>query len=174
MSRNCKYICAFPGINLHGDELYFFHTQMWFPALVRDYWRFESDFRCFLRSYHRIKSIVEEIESIMGARAERSSLSWVCIPQKSLAIARDFWNTNSFGWTPFRPGTHDGLSIWFISKFCPSNFEYHALWYKMGGPFLSVLPGCYLLSWNVVWYMECNLNLEPNRPPCKNMSNILT
>ena len=51
------------------------------------------------------EKIVEEIESIMDARVERSSPSWVCIPQKSLAIARDFWNTNSRGWTPLRTAT---------------------------------------------------------------------
>ena len=52
------------------------------------------------------KNIVKEIESMMGACVERSSLEWVCIPQKSLAIACDFWNTNSFEWTPFRTGAH--------------------------------------------------------------------
>ena len=55
--------------------------------------------------------IVEEIKSIMGARAERSSPSWVCIPQKLLAITRDFWNANPFGWTPFHTGARDGFSI---------------------------------------------------------------
>ena len=52
------------------------------------------------------KYIVEEIELIMGIRAEPS---WVCIPQKSLAIAHDFWNENSLGWTLFRTG--DGFFI---------------------------------------------------------------
>ena len=47
------------------------------------------------------KIIVEEIESIMSVRTEQSSPSWVCIPQKSLPTARDFWNTNSGGWTLF-------------------------------------------------------------------------
>ena len=47
----------------------------------------------------------------MGARAERSLPSWVCIPHKSLAIARNFWNTNSLGWTPFYMGAHDGLMM---------------------------------------------------------------
>ena len=42
-----------------------------------------------------LKKIVEEIKSIIGARAVRSSPSWVCIPQQSLAIACDFWKTNS-------------------------------------------------------------------------------
>ena len=37
------------------------------------------------------------------------------IPQKSLAIARDFWNTNSLGWTPFHRGAHDGFSISIIT-----------------------------------------------------------
>ena len=36
------------------------------------------------------KNNVEELESIMGSRAEWSSPSWVCIPQKSRAIARNF------------------------------------------------------------------------------------
>ena len=51
------------------------------------------------------KNIVEEIDSIPGSRAERGSPSWVCISQKSLAITRDLWNTNSLGWTPFRTKT---------------------------------------------------------------------
>ena len=59
----------------------------------------------------RKKNIVEEIESIRGAHAEGSSPSWVCIPQKSLAIARDFWNTNSLGWTSFRTGARDGFFL---------------------------------------------------------------
>ena len=29
---------------------------------------------------------------------------WVCIPQESLTIACDFWNTNSLRWTPFHTG----------------------------------------------------------------------
>ena len=57
------------------------------------------------------KNIVEKIESIKGAPVERSSPSWVCIPQKSLAVTHDFWNTNSLGLTPFRTGAHDGFSI---------------------------------------------------------------
>ena len=57
------------------------------------------------------KNIVEEIELIMGAHADRSSPSWVCIQQKSLPIARDFWNTNSLGWTPFHMGACDGFSV---------------------------------------------------------------
>ena len=92
----------------------FFHTQQWFKASSRDFRRFECDFVWFPRflwCFHKKKDIVEELKSIMGARVERSSLSWVCISQKSLAIARDFWNTNSLGWAPFRKGTHDGFSM---------------------------------------------------------------
>ena len=40
------------------------------------------------------KYIVEEIELIMGTCAECSSPSNDYIPQKSLIIACDFWNTN--------------------------------------------------------------------------------
>ena len=54
------------------------------PASDHDFLGSESDFQCFLWVYHRKKC------------CER-----VCIPQKSLAIARDFWHTNSFGWMPF-------------------------------------------------------------------------
>ena len=57
------------------------------------------------------KNIVEEIESIIGLCVEQSSPLWVCIPQKSLAITCDIWNTNSLGWTPFRTGAHDGFFI---------------------------------------------------------------
>ena len=57
------------------------------------------------------KNIVEEIESFRGARAEWSSPSWVCVPQKSLDVACDFWNTNSFWRTPFDRGVHDGLCV---------------------------------------------------------------
>ena len=85
---------------------YFFHTQLWFPVSGRDFRRFEGEFHCFLWNYHKKENIVEEIESIMGARTERSSPSWICIPQKSLVIARDFWNTKSLGWTPFGTGAH--------------------------------------------------------------------
>ena len=73
--------------------------------------------------YHREKNIVKEIESIMGARVERSSPSWVCIPQKLLAIAHDFWNTNSWGWTLFRTGAHDGFST-----SCLTQYMYHEYW----------------------------------------------
>ena len=96
-------------------ERSFFHTRLWLPTSDRDFWRFESDFRCFCEVITG-KNIVKEIESIMGARAERSSPSWACIPQKSLAIARDFWNTKSLGWTPFHRGAHDGFSIPIITK----------------------------------------------------------
>ena len=53
-----------------------FRPRSWFPMA----WEW---FPMFLWSYHRKKNIVEEIESIMGARAERSSPSWICFPQKS-------------------------------------------------------------------------------------------
>ena len=48
----------------------------------------------------------------MGAHAEWSSPSSVCIPQKSLAITRDFWNRNSLGLTTFCMGTRDGFSMY--------------------------------------------------------------
>ena len=56
-------------------------------------------------------NIVEEIESIMLTDADQSSHWWVCIPQKSLAVARVFWNINSLEWTPFRTGTREGFSV---------------------------------------------------------------
>ena len=86
----------------------FFYTQLWFPASDHDLQWFESDFRCFCEVITG-KNIVEEIESIKGAHAERSSPSWICIPQKLIANARDFRNTNSLKWTPFR--TDDGFSM---------------------------------------------------------------
>ena len=68
------------------------------------------------------KNTVEEIESIMNTCAEQSSSSWVCILEKSLAIAHDFWNTNSWGWTPFRTGAHDGFSM--SLSYVPSSLLY--------------------------------------------------
>ena len=59
------------------------------------------------------KNIVEEIESIMGACAERRSPAWVCIPKKSLAMTRDFCNTTMLGWTLFRIDAHDRIFISF-------------------------------------------------------------
>ena len=61
-------------------------------------------------------NILEEIEQIMGTHAERSSPSWVCIPQKSWVIARDFWNTNLWGWILFCTGAHDGFSASSLEK----------------------------------------------------------
>ena len=47
-----------------------------------------------------------------------------CIPQKSLAITRDFWNTNWLWWTPFRMGAHDGFSMsYFRFHFCSTSQE---------------------------------------------------
>ena len=109
----------------------------WFPTM---WWWFPK----FLWSYHREKNIVEEIELIMGARVEQSSSSWVCIPQKSLAITRDFWNTNSLRWTPFQPGTHDGFFMscnqhWFINSLWPRD----AIWRQRSGSTLAqVMAWC--------------------------------
>ena len=74
------------------------------------------DFWCFCEVITG-KNIVKEIESIMGARAEQSSPWWVSIPQKSFAIAHDFWNTNSLGWTLFHTGNFDGFSVAIITEF---------------------------------------------------------
>ena len=46
-------------------------------------------------------------ESIMGARAERSSPEWVCIPEITSDVEWFLWNTNSQGWTQLHTGTHD-------------------------------------------------------------------
>ena len=107
-------VCSYPLFSeaRNGKEIEFFHTQLWFPISNRDFRRFESDFRCFVNIS---QDILKHCESIMGARAVRSSLSWACIPQKSLAIAHDFWNTNSRGWTPFRTVAHDGFSIYSLN-----------------------------------------------------------
>ena len=68
----------------------------------------------FVMKLSQEKDSLEEIESFTSARVERNSPEWVCIPQKSLAIARDFWNTNSLGWIPFRMGVHDGFSMYWV------------------------------------------------------------
>ena len=73
-------------------------------------------FSMFLWSYHR-KKHCGEIESIMGACVEWCSPSWVCMPQKSLTIVRDFRDTNSLGWTPFHVGAHDGFFIYYMYIF---------------------------------------------------------
>ena len=46
-------------------------------------------------------------ESIMGARAEWSSLKWVCIPEITSDSEWFLWNTNSWGWTRYHMGVHD-------------------------------------------------------------------
>ena len=89
---------------------YFVHTQLWFPGSDCDFRRYESDFQYFCE-FITGENIVEDIESIMGTHAEQSSPLWVYIPQKSLVITCDFWNTNSFGWSPFGTGAHDRFSI---------------------------------------------------------------
>ena len=98
-------------------HIYFFHTEVWFPASDHDFRKSERDFWCFCE-FAKGKDIAEKIAPIMGNRGERNSLSWVCIPQKSLAITRDFWNTNSLGWTPFHMGAHDGFSISYMAPVC--------------------------------------------------------
>ena len=95
----------------------FFHTELWFPASDRDFRRFESDFRCFLWSY-QLKKLCGRNRIDHGCRAGRILPSWVCIPQKSLTIARDFWNTNSGELRS--TGTHDGFSISFKTSHCRS------------------------------------------------------
>ena len=75
----------------------------WFPMI----WEW---FPMFLQG----KNITEEIESH----------HWANIPQKSLTITRDFWNTNSLGWTPFHTGTHDRLS----GPPTVHRFQEHLLW----------------------------------------------
>ena len=67
-------------------------------------------FPMFLWSYHRKKHHGRK-RIDHGRQCGMEFTLWVCIPQKSLAIARDFWNTNSLGRTPLRTIAHDGLSI---------------------------------------------------------------
>ena len=93
-----------------GAEYTFFHNQLWFPASDHDFRRFDRDFRCFCKVIAG-NQMDEEIQLIMDVHVELSSPSWVCILQKSLAVACDFWNTNSLRWTPFRTDAHDGFSI---------------------------------------------------------------
>ena len=85
-------------------------------------------------------------KSIMGACecAERSSPLWVCIPQKSIAIARDFWNANSFGWTPF----HTGFSIFWSHH---QNGSSGAGWWPR-------LPGTYQGLSVKLQYLQCVSN----------------
>ena len=57
----------------------------------------------------------------MGTSVEQSSPWRGPIQQKSLAIARDFWNTNSLGLTPFCTGAHDQF-YFFHNVFPTDNF----------------------------------------------------
>ena len=82
-----------------------FHTQLLFPAPDHDFRWFESDFRCFCEEIAG-KNIVEEI--IVGACEERSSPSWVCIPQKSLVISGIQTNSDELHSCM---GTHNAFSI---------------------------------------------------------------
>ena len=88
---------------------YFFHTQLWFPASDRDFGRFESYFWCFGEVITG-KNVAGERETIMGARAERCSPSWVCIPQKlsSLSLVISGIQTHSDG----RTGTKMASQQW--------------------------------------------------------------
>ena len=62
----------------------------WFPTILEWFPMF------FLCEVIPGKNKVEEIDHwCLRSYAGRGSPSWVCIPQKSLAIVRDFWNTNS-------------------------------------------------------------------------------
>ena len=88
---------------------HFSHTQLWVPASGYDFRQFESYFRCFCEGITGKKHCGRN-------KLDHSSPSWVCIPQKSLAIARDFWNTNSLGWTPFRTGAHGAFSIYLVHR----------------------------------------------------------
>ena len=56
-----------------------FHTHLWFWASHLDSRWFGSDFQSFCKVITE-EYIVEEIESIMGTRAEQSLPLWVCIP----------------------------------------------------------------------------------------------
>ena len=102
------------------------NCDFWPLTVISDDLRVMSD--VFVKLSQVKKSIVEEIELIMGACVEQSSPSWVCIPQKSLAIARDSWNTNSLGWIPFHMGAHDH-DDWFIIA---------CIWLQQAGPRLNI------------------------------------
>ena len=54
-------------------------------------------------------SLLSYRESIMGARAERSSPEWVCIPEITSDGEWFLWNTNSWGWSPFCTVVHNRL-----------------------------------------------------------------
>ena len=125
--------------------IYFFHTQLWFLVSERDFRQFKSDFQCFWKVITG-KNTVKEVESIMGFHTKLSSPSWVCIPQKSFTIARDFWNTNSFGWTQFRMGAHDGFSIFYIS---PANKMFPKCRALMGSGDDLVPLSRYVITWGI-------------------------
>ena len=107
-----------PGLFLINHDNHVGNKFLPHPAVIFGLWSWFlmnwELFSMFLLSQE--KNFVEEIESIMGARAERSSPSLICIPQKSLAITRDFWNTDPLGWTRFGTGAHDGFSIFAIAS----------------------------------------------------------
>ena len=82
----------------------------WFPTI----WPW---FPMFLWSHHKEKHCGRN-GIHHGRPCGTGSPLWVWIPQKSFAIARDFWNTNSPGWTPFRTGAHDGVFISLPADLC--------------------------------------------------------
>ena len=117
-----------------------------FPTSDRDFRGSESDFRCFLLIYHKKKTLLKQQSRSWAPVRNGVPPSWICIPQKSLAVARDFWNTNSLKWIPFRTGAHDGVSIsWDVLV----NIK-------------LVSPG-YLVFYNTAWHQRKLTTLElPN------------
>ena len=99
-------------------EWYFFHTQLWIPASDCDFWRFESDFWCFVKLLQE-KNIVKEIKLIMSTGMEQSSPLWVYFPR---SITLDFKNMNSLRWTTLiHTSAHEGFSMIYILRFLDVN-----------------------------------------------------
>ena len=117
--------------NRNLDILWFSSTlscDFWILTVITDDFtlRAISD---VLWSYHRIKHIVEEIESIMGAQ------NWVhpreFVLHRNFLIL-DFWSINSLRWTPFHIGSHDEFSIYWNSD-------------------LDILPFYWNTNWNITF-----------------------
>ena len=113
------------------------------------------------------ENIVEELESIMSGPAEQSSPSWVCIPQKSLPTACDFWNTNSVGWTLFHipdskvHGANMG-PIWVLSA--PDGP--HEPCYQGWVPMMDYLYLIWSIPWLLIsWWGKKPCHQQPRRWP---------
>ena len=61
-------------------------------------------------------------ELLSGTTGYVSSPKWVCIPEITSDYEWFLWNTNSWGWTPFRLGAHNRFYFFHNAFFSSDNF----------------------------------------------------